>query len=59
MTAPVTASSLRDRLLGGEIAYGAWASIAGAISVRSLAAAGLDYVVVDLQHGAPSRLTCR
>ena len=52
MTAPVTASSLRDRLLGGEIAYGAWASIAGAISVRSLAAAGLDYVVVDLQHGA-------
>jgi 4-hydroxy-2-oxoheptanedioate aldolase len=52
MTAPVTASSLRDRLLSGEIAYGAWASIAGPISVRSLAAAGVDYVVVDLQHGA-------
>lgn len=52
MTAPVTPSSLRDRLLGGEIAYGAWASIAGTISVRLLATAGLDYVVVDLQHGA-------
>lgn len=52
MTAPVTPSSLRDRLLGGEIVYGAWASIAGAISVRLLATAGLDYVVVDLQHGA-------
>src|SRR5450755_4975418 len=52
MTASVTSSSLRDRLLGGEIAYGAWASIAGAISVRLLATAGLDYVVADLQHGA-------
>jgi len=52
MTAPVTASSLRDRLLGGEVAYGGWATIPGAFSVRSLAAAGLDYVAVDLQHGA-------
>src|ERR1035441_6650224 len=52
MNAPVTASSLRDRLLAGEIVYGAWASIPGAISVGFLAAAGLDYVVVDLQHGA-------
>jgi 4-hydroxy-2-oxoheptanedioate aldolase len=52
MTAPGTDSLLRDRMLGGEIVYGAWASIPGAISVRSLAAAGLDYVAIDLQHGA-------
>lgn len=52
MTAPVPASSLRDRLRGGETVYGAWASIPSAISVRALAGAGLDYVVVDLQHGA-------
>jgi 4-hydroxy-2-oxoheptanedioate aldolase len=52
MTAPVTAHSLRDRLLSGEVAYGAWASFSGAISARALAVAGLDYVVVDLQHGA-------
>jgi 4-hydroxy-2-oxoheptanedioate aldolase len=52
MAAPATASSLRDRLLGGEIVYGAWASIPGAIGVRSLAAPGLDYVAIDLQHGA-------
>jgi 4-hydroxy-2-oxoheptanedioate aldolase len=52
MTTPVTASPLRDRLLGGETVYGAWASIPSAISVRALASPGLDYVVVDLQHGA-------
>jgi 4-hydroxy-2-oxoheptanedioate aldolase len=46
------ASSLRDRLLGGQTVYGAWATIPGAIGVQALAAAGLDYVVIDLQHGA-------
>jgi 4-hydroxy-2-oxoheptanedioate aldolase len=52
MTAPMPASSLRDRLLGGETVYGAWATIPSAISVQALAGAGLDYVVIDLQHGA-------
>ena len=32
--------------------YGGWATIPDVLSVRSLAAAGLDYVVIDLQHGA-------
>jgi 4-hydroxy-2-oxoheptanedioate aldolase len=31
--------------------YGAWSVIPSPLSVRLLAAAGLDYVVVDLQHG--------
>lgn len=48
---PVPAESLRDRIRRGEIAYGGWSVIPGAISVRSLAGAGLDYVVIDLQHG--------
>jgi 2-keto-3-deoxy-L-rhamnonate aldolase RhmA len=52
MTAPTPASSLRDRLRGGETVYGAWSTIPSAISVQAQAAAGLDYVVVDLQHGA-------
>src|SRR5260370_33400615 len=41
----------RDRLRGGEPVYGGWSAIPDVLSVRSLAAAGLDYVVIDLQHG--------
>jgi 4-hydroxy-2-oxoheptanedioate aldolase len=42
---------LRDRLRGGEPLYGGWSTIPDVLSVRSLALAGLDYVVIDLQHG--------
>jgi 4-hydroxy-2-oxoheptanedioate aldolase len=50
MTNP-SLGSLRDRLRGGEAVYGGWTTITDALSARLLAAAGLDYVVVDLQHG--------
>jgi 4-hydroxy-2-oxoheptanedioate aldolase len=43
--------SLRDRLHGGEVLYGGWATVPSAISARLLAAAGLDLVTIDLQHG--------
>jgi 4-hydroxy-2-oxoheptanedioate aldolase len=43
--------ALRDRLRGGETVYGGWSTIPDVLSVRSLAGAGLDYVVIDLQHG--------
>jgi len=49
MTTPI---SLRTRLRSGEAAYGAWSTIPDLLSVRMLAAAGLDYVVIDLQHGS-------
>ena len=45
------ASAFRDRLAAGEPLYGAWSTVPSALSVRLLAAAGVDYVVVDLQHG--------
>jgi 4-hydroxy-2-oxoheptanedioate aldolase len=45
------AASFRSRLVAREPLYGAWSMIPSALSVRSLAAAGLDYVVIDLQHG--------
>jgi 4-hydroxy-2-oxoheptanedioate aldolase len=48
----MNAETLRDRLRRGEAVYGAWSVISGALSARSLASAGLDYVVIDLQHGA-------
>jgi 4-hydroxy-2-oxoheptanedioate aldolase len=44
--------SLRDRLRGGEAVYGGWLTIPDVLSGRLLAGAGLDYVVIDLQHGS-------
>jgi 4-hydroxy-2-oxoheptanedioate aldolase len=51
MSAPPNTPALRDRLLGGETVYGAWSSLPSVIGVRALAASGLDYVAIDLQHG--------
>ncbi len=45
------AVTFRSRLLAREPLYGAWSVIPSALSVRLLAAAGLDYVVTGLQHG--------
>ena len=44
-----SAAAFRSRLVAG--ADGAWSVIPSPLSVRALAAAGLDYVVIDLQHG--------
>ena len=46
-----TAASFRSRLVAREPLYGAWSVIPSSLSVRLLAAAGVDYVVMDLQHG--------
>src|ERR1700722_13003836 len=46
-----TAPAFRSRLVAHEPLYGAWSVISSPLSVRLLAAAGLDYVVIDLQHG--------
>ena len=46
-----TASSFRSRLVAREPLYGAWSVIPSPLSVRLLAASGVDYVVMDLQHG--------
>ena len=45
------ASAFRGRLTAREPLYGAWSSIPSPLSVRLLAAAGVNYVVLDLQHG--------
>ena len=42
---------LGDRLRRGDVVFGAWSVLPGAVSARVLAVAGLDYVVIDLQHG--------
>jgi 4-hydroxy-2-oxoheptanedioate aldolase len=43
--------ALGERLAGGETLYGGWTVTADVIAVGAMAAAGLDYVVIDLQHG--------
>jgi 4-hydroxy-2-oxoheptanedioate aldolase len=47
----VTNTPFADRVRAGETVYGGWISIASPIGARALASAGLDYVVIDLQHG--------
>ena len=42
---------LGDRLRRGGVAFGAWSVLPGPIGARILAVPGLDYVVIDLQHG--------
>ncbi len=48
----MTHQTLGDRVRRGDVVFGAWAVLAGAVSARVLAATGVDYVVIDLQHGA-------
>jgi 4-hydroxy-2-oxoheptanedioate aldolase len=43
--------ALGDRLAAGETLYGGWLVTGDVIAAGAMAATGLDYVVVDLQHG--------
>lgn len=44
-------AELRRRIHAGETTFGAWASLASPGSAELLARSGLDWVVVDLEHG--------
>ncbi|MCI0581723.1 MAG: aldolase/citrate lyase family protein, partial [Chloroflexi bacterium] len=44
--------ALRDRIHAGEPTFGAWAGLGSPASVELLGRAGLDWIVVDLEHGA-------
>ncbi len=43
--------SMRARLLGSDTLYGGWVTIGDVIAAGAMAATGLDYVCIDLQHG--------
>lgn len=47
----VTQSPFCDRVRNGETVFGGWAVAPSPVSVGMLAGSGVDYVVVDLQHG--------
>ena len=44
-------SAFRSRVLAGETLFGAWASLGSPGSAELLGRAGLDWVLVDLEHG--------
>jgi len=48
----VTTTSFCDRVRAGDVVYGGWLSVPSAVSARALARSGVDYVCIDLQHGA-------
>jgi 2-dehydro-3-deoxyglucarate aldolase/4-hydroxy-2-oxoheptanedioate aldolase len=45
-------ATFRQRVLSGETLIGAWASLDSPASAEVMAKAGLDWIVVDLEHGA-------
>jgi hypothetical protein len=46
--------ALRVRLDAGELLFGAFLNLGSAVTAEILASAGLDWVVIDLEHGAGS-----
>ncbi|HJW21364.1 MAG TPA: aldolase/citrate lyase family protein [Candidatus Limnocylindrales bacterium] len=44
--------TFRERILGGETLFGAWAGLGSPLAAELVARAGFDWVVVDLEHGA-------
>jgi 2-dehydro-3-deoxyglucarate aldolase/4-hydroxy-2-oxoheptanedioate aldolase len=47
----VSSHDLRRRVLGGETTFGVWASLGSPSSAEVLARSGMDWVVVDMEHG--------
>jgi 4-hydroxy-2-oxoheptanedioate aldolase len=50
----VSAPGFAARLSSGETLFGAWCTLPGPGPAELLAAGGVDYVVIDLQHGLAS-----
>ena len=48
---------LRAKFEAGEAAFGLWAGIPSSLTAELAAAAGYDYVCVDLQHGLSDEAT--
>ena len=44
-------SSFRERLAAGEVVVGTWSVIPSSWVAEVLAVAGLDFIIVDMEHG--------
>jgi 4-hydroxy-2-oxoheptanedioate aldolase len=45
------APSLLPRWAAGEVTYGAWCMMPGALGVEAVGSIGFDWVLIDMQHG--------
>ena len=43
--------SLRQRWAAGDVTYGAWCMMPGALGVEAIGRVGFDWVMIDMQHG--------
>jgi 4-hydroxy-2-oxoheptanedioate aldolase len=43
--------TLRQRWAGGDVTYGAWCNMPGALGVEVVGRLGFDWVAIDMQHG--------
>ena len=50
--------SLKERLRKGEFVLGTWCEIPSPELINVLAKAGLDFVIIDMEHGAMDFTTC-
>ena len=50
-------AALRRRILAGETLFGTWASLDSPGSAELMGSAGLDWIVVDLEHGYATETT--
>lgn len=46
--------SLRERLREGETVYGTWCMLPSSFVIDAVASSGLDFVIIDMEHGAMS-----
>src|SRR3954447_17952752 len=51
---PLNAGQLRKRLSGGEVTVGTFVGMSSATAAEVCAAAGADWVLIDLEHGSGS-----
>ncbi len=57
MSEPRAGARLRAKWGAGEPTFGIWAAVASSLTAELAAAAGYDYVCVDLQHGLSDERT--
>ena len=47
-------NNMKARLKAGDIVVGTWCTIPSASVVNIIAASGLDFVIIDMEHGPHS-----
>lgn len=51
-------TSMRERWTAGDLTFGAWAMLPSALCAEVLSRSGVDWVLIDVQHGSMDIETC-